>query len=179
MEKPDDLFMIEMDMDMRELEADIDMNSNQMQDVKAQNGRYKKNSNVRLISQKPRGGFNTDKGLQAVLMRLQAPDDSGKGYLAPLAGDGGYGVAVMTYYRLRYHHQENDIVTRQVRPRGRGTVDAAVQKVAQMTLTIWGCLKRKTDLLRDNLSLRILVLMKPIQAAMIHRHLLNLREYEL
>ena len=31
MEKPDDLFMIEMDMDMRELEADIDMNSNQMQ----------------------------------------------------------------------------------------------------------------------------------------------------
>ncbi|XP_072019836.1 uncharacterized protein [Amphiura filiformis] len=91
MEKPDDLFMIEMDMDMRELEADIDMNSNQMQDVKAQNGRYKKNSNVRLISQKPRGGFNTDKGLQAVLMRLQAPDDSGKGYLAPLGGDGGYG----------------------------------------------------------------------------------------
>ena len=28
MEKPDDLFMIERDMDMREREADIDMNSN-------------------------------------------------------------------------------------------------------------------------------------------------------
>ena len=63
-------------------------------DVKVPNGRYKKNSNGRLVVPHTKTRpLSNDKGLQAVLMRLQVPDaeNCGKGYLAPLGGDGGYG----------------------------------------------------------------------------------------